>query len=316
MSQSLETNGSSTAMSMSASLAALTSNLIDYAGLFPPAKLDMSTTVSNYSKYLACSESWMLGRVIVPTARLDEFEEYASELLPKSAETEPWRISCLVAPAGDDQLVEHISRIKVFNDIHAEAESGHAIIDVLELGGDSTENIETALDKIPDELFAFFEMPVSVDPRGLLAALAGSDAGAKVRTGGLTPDAVPDVNDLARFIAACATANIPFKATAGLHHPLCKLDQAVGAKMYGFLNVFTAACLLREGKVDEQTLVELLQDESITAFTYSDDELAWRDHTITTEQITNARSQFAISFGSCSFDEPRDDLRKLGLLGE
>lgn len=314
MIQPTETNEASSTTSMPASLVALTSNLIDYAGLFPPAKLDMPTTVSNYSKYLACNESWMLGRLIVPAARLDEFEEYASELLPKSDESEPWRLSCLVAPAGVNQLDEHLSRIKVFNDIHADAEAGCALVDVLELRGETPENIETALDKIPDDLFAFFELPIANDPRGLLAALAGSDAGAKVRAGGLTPDDVPDVCDLARFIAACATANIPFKATAGLHHPLCNLDQAVGAKMYGFLNVFTAACLLREGKVDEQSIIELLQDESITAFTYSDDELAWRDNKITTEQITNARNQFAVSFGSCSFDEPRDDLRSLKLL--
>lgn len=314
MSRSIETNGASTTSSMPASLAALTSNLIDYAGLFPPAKLDMSTTVSNYSKYDACSESWMLGRLIIPADRLDEFEEHASELLPKSNELEPWRISCLVAPAGDDQLEEHLARIRAFNDIHTEAEAGCVLVDVLELRGETPENIEIALDKIPDDLFAFFELPINVDPRGLLAALAGSDAGAKVRTGGLTPDAVPDVNDLARFIAACASANVPFKATAGLHHPLRNLDQAVGTKMFGFLNVFTSACLAHADKIDNQSLIELLQDESISSFTYSNDELAWRDNHLTTEQVTIARSKCAVSFGSCSFDEPRNDLRSLKLL--
>ena len=314
MIQPIETNEASNTKTMPASLAALTSNLIDYAGLFPPAKLEMSTAVNNYDKYQSCNESWMLGRIIIPTDRLDEFEERASELLPTTSDAEAWRISCLVAPAGDDRLEEHLNRIKAFNDIHCETESGCALVDVLELKGDKPENIESALDLIPDDLFAFFELPVNKDPRGLLAALAGSDAGAKVRTGGLTPDAVPDVNDLARFIAACAKANIPFKATAGLHHPLRNLDKAVGAKMYGFLNVFTSACLLHADEIDDQSLIDLLQDESIEAFTYSDDELAWRDHKITTEQITNARNQFAVSFGSCSFDEPRDDLRTLKLL--
>lgn len=312
MIQSIDTNGFTT--TMSSSLIALTSNLIDYAGLFPPAKLEMSTAAINYDKYQSCNESWMLGRIIIPADRLDEFEEHASELLPTSNDAEPWRISCLVAPAGEDKLIEHLERIKVFNDIHAEADSGCVLIDVLELRGDTPEHIETALDLFPDDLFAFFELPVNKDPRGLLAALAGSDAGAKVRTGGLTPDAVPDVNDLARFIAACAKANIPFKATAGLHHPLRNLDKSVGAKMYGFLNVFTSACLLHAEKIDDQSLVELLQDESIDAFTYNDDQLIWRDHNVTTEQVTIARSEFAISFGSCSFDEPRDDLRTLKLL--
>ena len=74
MSQSINTkntNGAAEVTSMPSSLVALTSNLIDYAGLFPPAKLDMSDNVSNYSKYLSCNESWMLGRLIIPAARLE-----------------------------------------------------------------------------------------------------------------------------------------------------------------------------------------------------------------------------------------------------
>lgn len=300
--------------STSGSVTALTSKLIDYAGLFPPAKLDMPTTLSNYASYLSCDEAWMLGRLIVPAGRLDEFELCTASFLPHEERAEPWRISCLTAAAGDQHLRDDLDRITIFNHEHASVEAGLAMIDVIELRADSAQKIDSALDIIPDELYAFVEMPVDHDPRGLIAALAGGDAGAKVRTGGVTADAFPSSTNLARFICACASAHVPFKATAGLHHPLRHHNDTVAAKMFGFLNVFVGACLVYEQPLDEETLRELLTDEASESFDFTANGLAWHDHTLSITQITDARNHFAVSFGSCSFDEPRDDLRQLKLL--
>lgn len=41
---------------------------VDYAGLFPPAKLDMETAVRNYASYQEGEHSWALGRFIVPVS--------------------------------------------------------------------------------------------------------------------------------------------------------------------------------------------------------------------------------------------------------
>jgi hypothetical protein len=74
------------------SMRALLSRLIDYAGLFPPAKLDMATTISNYARYREGDDAWMLGRLIVPASRLDEFEEAAQTALrqpPSGADPDP-----------------------------------------------------------------------------------------------------------------------------------------------------------------------------------------------------------------------------------
>ena len=300
--------------SSSGSVAALTSKLIDYAGLFPPAKLDMPTTLSNYANYLTCSEAWMLGRLIVPSGRLDEFELCAASFLPHEEGAEPWRISCLTAAAGDEQLAADLDRITIFNHEHASRTSGLVLIDVIELRGDSSQKIDSALDIIPDELYAFVEMPVDHDPRGLIAALAGGDAGAKVRTGGLTADAFPSPTNLARFICACASAHVPFKATAGLHHPLRHHNDTVAAKMFGFLNVFVAGCLAYEVALDQRIVTDVLDDEASASFKFDDQGLAWGEHRISLNQVTNARNHFAVSFGSCSFDEPRDELRELNLL--
>lgn len=296
------------------SLAVLLDSLIDYAGLFPPAKLDMPTTVRNYAEYLAGSDSWMLGRLIVPAARLDEFERHAETLLPREEEADAWLLSVLTAPAGDPQLAADLARIAAFNERHEQHEHGLAQIDVIELRADSATAIDQAQVLIPDELFAFFEIPVTGDPRGMIAAMVGTDAAAKVRTGGLAPDAFPTSQQLARFIVTCARAAVPFKATAGMHHPLRHLNAAIGAKEFGFLNVFIAACLTDRCRLDESAIMQVLEAESLEPFTLSDASIRWAGNDLKVDQIEASRDVFALSFGSCSFDEPREDLRKLRLL--
>jgi hypothetical protein len=299
---------------MLGSLRALLAGVVDYAGLFPPAKLDMARTVRNYADDLRGDDSWMLGRLIVPAGRLDEFEREAEGLLPNETEAEPWRLSVLVAAADDPQLEADILRVCAFNETHNAAARGLATIRVLELRGVSADAVESALNLVPDELFPFFELSAEIDPRGLIAALAGSDAGAKIRTGGLEPLAVPKPEHLARFIAACSAAGLPFKATAGLHHPLRHHAGTLGTKEFGFLNVFVAAVLADKAGFGEQELAAVLREESADAFAFHDDELRYRDHAVPTEQVAETRAKLAIAFGSCSFAEPRDDLRTMKLL--
>jgi hypothetical protein len=296
------------------SLRTLLGELIDYAGLFPPAKLDMATSVANYASYLIGDDAWMLNRLIVPVSRLDEFEQHAASHLPKGDGAEPWRISALTVSADDPALAADIDRISDFNDDHAEGASGLAVIDVVELKASTVEAIDGALDMVDDELYPFFELPIETDPRGLIAALAGSDAGAKVRTGGVTADAFPRPAHLARFVHACEAAAVPFKATAGLHHPLRQHRDEVNAKMYGFLNVFIAACCSWTFDLPENQIETILTEERRDAFSVEDAAIRCGDLELDTQQIEDARLAFAVSFGSCSFDEPRDDLRALGFL--
>ena len=293
---------------------ALMRNIIDYAGLFPPARLDMQPTVRNYAVYLDSDDSWMLGRLIVPVSRLDEFESTAAAMLPRRDDEDPWQISALTAPSGDAKLVADLARVEAFNDTHQDAGRGLALIDVIELTADSTANIESALDAMPDDVFPYFELPLVDDQRGLMAALAGADAGAKVRTGGVKAESYPAPAALARFIAAAAAANVPFKATAGLHHPLRHRNDIVGADEFGFLNVFIAACLADQAELTVPQLERVLIETSPQAFAISEQDIRWGEHVLAIEQIDRARENFAVSFGSCSFDEPREDLRSLKLL--
>ncbi len=83
--------------------------------------------------------------------------------------------------------------------------------------------------------------------------------------------------------------------------------------MHGFLNVLGAAVLAAEHEWEADLAVTMLEDENQRSFSFTDDFFAWRDWKIDTERL-QYRRKFVKSFGSCSFDEPRDDLRTLNLL--
>lgn len=142
----------------------------------------------------------------------------------------------------------------------------------------------------------------------------------KLRTGALTPEGIPSAPDLACVLLDAAVRRIPFKATAGLHHPIRSVRpltyaaDSPRAAMHGFLNVLTAAALAWHARVDEPALIALLEERDPAAFRFDDDNLTWRSLTLTTSEIGDARREFVHSFGSCSFEEPVRELRELGLL--
>jgi len=83
--------------------------------------------------------------------------------------------------------------------------------------------------------------------------------------------------------------------------------------MHGFLNVFLGAALLHAGGAGHHGVEELLEETDPSAFVFEDDRAGWRGHWVTTAGIDAAR-RLARSFGSCSFEEPIDDLTALALL--
>jgi type II secretory pathway component PulK len=82
--------------------------------------------------------------------------------------------------------------------------------------------------------------------------------------------------------------------------------------MFGYLNVFLAAALMANGLSDADA-VRVLNERDPDAFELRGDALGWRGHTLTAEAIRHVRESVAVSFGSCSFREPVDELRALTL---
>jgi hypothetical protein len=312
---------------MTESVRTLLSALIDYAGLFPPARLAMPQAVEAFARARMGEHAWVLGRFICPASRLDEFSRAAAVLMPgthatsgyreRADITEPWRISV----TADGSLEAALAAIQAFNDRHSREDAGLAVADAIELKVTSADQVETALDAVPDDVLPFFEIPViGTDPRGLIAALAGSAAAAKIRTGGVTPDAFPTPEQVAAFLVACAAAETPFKATAGLHHPVRSehpLTYEPGCPrgvMHGFLNVFLTAAFVRECRIDADRAVRVLDERDPGRFHFTDDGVRWDGLFVETARLAEAREAFALSYGSCSFDEPIQDIGRLELL--
>jgi hypothetical protein len=294
---------------------ALLSGLVDYAGLFPPAKEDMRDALEKYAAYRASEDSPALGRFIVPLSRLKELEDAGRELMPSDAGAEPWHLSVLVAgdvrAAGKEMLG--------FNDRHQSGSNeGRAVIDVAELKAGTADDVGRQRAEVPSSFTPYFEIPITGDVSPLVKAIARAGARAKVRTGGVTPESIPPAEEVIAFIAACRREGVPFKATAGLHHPVrgsykltYESDSTVGT-MYGFLNVFVAAALVYAGE-SEATAATALKESDRAAFAFEDEAIVWRDKRITARQIEASRQSLAISFGSCSFREPIDELAQLSL---
>ena len=294
---------------------ALLAGLVDYAGLFPPASEGMRNALENYASYRASDDRAALGRFIVPVSRLKELEDAGRELMPRDAGEDPWRLSVLV---GGDVRAASEEMLR-FNRHHQSGSAeGHAVIDVAELKAGTTDDVARQRSELPVWFTPYFEIPIATDVAPLVKAIARAGARAKVRTGGVTTESIPAAEQVIAFIAACRREAVPFKATAGLHHPIrgsYKLTyeptSPIGT-MYGFLNVFVASALIYSGE-SKETGIAVLKESDPSAFTFEDDAIVWRDKRITAEQIEASRRGFAISFGSCSFREPIDELAPLSL---
>jgi hypothetical protein len=272
----------------------LLTDVVDYAGLFPPASVDVATAVSNYASYARSADAWMLGRLVVPAARLEALTAPAG-----------WRLSVTLGSDPDADL----ALARAFN-------KPHVRIDAVEARFSTTGDIGRVVADAGDEFEVYVEIPARDDPAPLVAAVRDAGALAKIRTGGTTADAFPTGAEVVRFMRRCKDARVAFKATAGLHHPVrasyrltYEPDAACGT-MFGFLNVFLAAALLYHG-LDDETARQVLDEMDPSAFHLSDERVGWRHHALDAEAVHEARALFVRSFGSCSFREPVDEVRPL-----
>jgi hypothetical protein len=302
-----------------ASLRALLERSIDYAGLFPPANLQLQPAIENQAQYVRCDEAWMLGAFILPVGKF----EAAAAHLPQFNEQHPLNLSALGpktenASAFTEALQNIVAHVRSF----IEQFSGRASVTQLEMplppGADAAllNSARANVEALP----AFFEAPAhrAAEVIALLAehnsaAAGGRPFGFKLRTGGVTADAFPSSESVAAALVASAKHRVPIKFTAGLHHPVRLFHDSVQTKMHGFLNVLGAGVLAAEHQWDEAQTTTMLEAENAAEFTFTDDAFTWRGSSISTDRI-RARRELVTSLGSCSFDEPRDDLRHLRLL--
>lgn len=311
----------------------LLGQILDYAGLFPPADLPLDRAVINYSTYRHVPNAWLLARFVCPAARLADLEAFAHIFDP----ADPFLVSVLASKSASSEafpatFAEDLAAIDAVQRRHAggvranmvelrlpadlEAADADAVAGWLE---GATAQLDATL---PGGWQLFVEVPTGTARTtavpALLAAIDRLDVqarvGCKIRCGGLSRDAYPPSRAVAEIIIACRDAGVAFKGTAGLHHPVRHFNQGADARMHGFLNVFGGAVLARTHGLDADALIDILEDETAAHFRLSGDAFAWKDLHADLEDIRAARTGLACSFGSCSFEEPRDDLRALGIL--
>ncbi len=310
-------------------------NILDYAGLFPPASLQLQESFENYLEYMQSQESWMLSKFICPIRRVRELQS----ILPAINHPEKVRLSLLASPA-----VSTHEFLKIFeNDISefaALSEGFHnkCLFETVELKipetllmKDSKKEITEFVDAVSSivktdfdhSVFIFCEIPASTDMeksmKQVIPAInihngSFSDAGFKLRTGGTVAVEIPPSRTVVAAIRECLDHKVTLKFTAGMHHPFRHYDDSVNAKMHGFINVFGAGILAFRHAITDHELREMIDDENIENFVFSDDSFEWKGWKSDTKEIHGARNGLVISFGSCSFTEPVDDLKELKLL--
>lgn len=286
--------------------------LIDYAGLFPPAGLSMHDAVANYSSYRFGSDAWALGRFVVPSSRLGELEESLDAVSENGQKSTPWSISALLT-SGD---IAEMNLLLEFNRRHGEAT---ARVDSVEMKAVTPEEVRRIGRSATGRFAVYCEFPINDALPGLITAAAETGVRAKVRTGGVVPEAIPSTADVVRFLYACSTRRLPFKATAGLHHAvrgayhLTYEPDSPSGVMNGFLNLFSAAAFLVEG-MDLGDAMKVIEETDAAEFRFDDAGLTWRSHHLPLDRLSLARRGFAIAFGSCSFIEPVSEMKAINLI--
>lgn len=295
-------------VSVSAPVRALLAGAVDYAGLFPPANLDLTRALDEYLSVRATDERWALGRFVLPVATLGELARalHQGRFLPEGSLPIP--LAAVIGPV----LLDDIRTIERFNRECA----GAVAVEAVEVKAPTPDAVRHALASLPARWIRYVEVPPAAGLPDLLDALKEGGAFAKLRTGGVTPDAFPGPDAVLDFLEGCARRRLPFKATAGLHHPvrgeyrLTYAPDAETAPMYGYLNLIGAAAVLWTGHSRAEAR-EVLLASGPEAFRFEARGLRMLGRLMSADTLATVRSAFAHGFGSCSFREPLDELAPL-----
>jgi hypothetical protein len=299
---------------MKASLINFMTGLIDYAGLFPPAGLDIDTAVRNYAGYLASEEGWMLGRCIIPASRLHRVVLHPG-----------FRCSVIVSPAVSQEELDQLGAFKGcvemvevrLPDIAGSPDrySYHLLQIKSRLRQAGLQDVQLFIEGGNVEDVAIPAAAIATFNSSRSGKNVIKNVGYKLRCGGLEKQAFPSPEKVAEVISSCREHDIPIKFTAGMHHPLRNHAPDIEVMQHGFINIFGAALLCWGYNLSTGEIAECLRDEIADHFHFTEEGFFWKKRTISTSEIKRLRQGKVISFGSCSFTEPLEGLRSLGFLG-
>jgi hypothetical protein len=247
--------------------------LVDDAALFPPTSLHMDEALARHRRDVESGNPVLTHRFLCPASRIDRLRSMAER---------PPRIG----------LIVDTPEVPPFDDLP---------VDIVELPLPEDESVEDLAGRLalPPEVRLFAE----VSP-GKVSVTVPRGAGLKVRCGGLTAEAFPPVEQLGLFIRFCVERDVPFKATAGLHHAVRHFDPSLGVDRHGFLNLLLAVCEVVEGR------------DPVPVLRTTDVGQLVRLARAVPEDCAERARRLLVSYGSCSTHTPIEDLHALGLIEE
>jgi hypothetical protein len=258
--------------------------ILDYAGMFPPAKLPLADALANFQAYQHHEHAGYLSRFVIPVGQVPD--------LPSAR---PFALTVLVKPAEINASLREL-----------EADSIEVTWDEASLG--LLEN------SFPGKIFIELDWRKPYESQMAAISKHAPRFGVKLRTGGVTPEAIPPSKAIAEFLLAAAQHRLPLKATAGLHVPAPNDDPNVGARMHGFLNFFCAGFLAYSRRGDREAITNVLEDFSYEDFSFGEHSMRCGTFEFSDREIEELRSRWLLSFGSCSFLEPIEHLKNHGLI--
>lgn len=277
--------------------------LFDYAGIFPPAALNLHAALDAYRTSSTGARAWALGSLVVDVRALHLLEVEDKLLLRE-------------LPLS---VVAAIENVEFLQSLLAQA----ARIEMVECKAASREDILHWKKSLPATVPIFVEVPVGQSGAALLDAILEAGLHAKLRLGGVVPHAFPSTTSVAESLQLLAEKRLAFKATAGLHHALRSqhpLTYEAGSPtgwMHGFLNLLCASAHVWFGG-DLKGAAQLLNESNPHHWKLTANSL--RCHSaecsadFSADQLREVREHFLMSIGSCSFQEPIHDLENLGWL--
>ncbi|MDQ6522113.1 hypothetical protein RB608_00810 [Nocardioides sp. LHD-245] len=275
-------------MSIPASIPVPFQHLVDDAAIFPPGLAPLPAAVAAHRALAMTAYAGLVGPLVIDTARLDDLA---------GLDTAGFEVSVVVPTPAEVAGVA------------ARATAAGVRLASLEvrLGGPGTPAGQVAAIAAarPAGVTTYVEVPRPASPEwpAVLDAVAAHGLRLKLRTGGTEAAAFPAEDEVAAWIIAAVTRDLPFKCTAGLHHAVRHTGAITGFEHHGYLNILLATAQAVAG-AEASTLVATLAERDAATLAAA---------VRAASGLAAARNTFT-SYGSCSVVEPYDDLVALDLL--
>lgn len=262
----------------------------DDAATFPPGSLPLDEAIEAHILRRSNPLCDAVGPAVLPLDALAQAQDLAGA---QKLDGRPVQVSVVVPPGQLDQALAR-----------SRAVEPELVVAALEIKIDAVQSgrwcSQIAEAGQLQGVDAYVELSAEHIANGALQLLAGHGLKLKFRTGGMSPDQFPGIDELARVIEAAADLDVPFKLTAGLHRAVRYVEGATGITHHGFLNIAVATSAAQLGVPVQGIRDRLSQTDG--------DQLA----AALARQGTDWRRMFT-SFGTCSVQEPGQTLNELGM---